>query len=61
MKELKMDLYEDEIFVFTPKGKIINLAKGSTPIDFAYAIHTEVGHKCSGAKVNNIIVPLKPR
>lgn len=59
MKELKMDLYEDEIFVFTPKGKIVKLAKGSTAIDFAYAIHTEVGHKCVGAKVNNAIVPLK--
>lgn len=59
MKELKMDLYEDEIFVFTPKGKIIKLAKGSTPIDFAYAIHTEVGNSCTGAKVNNTIVPLK--
>jgi guanosine-3',5'-bis(diphosphate) 3'-pyrophosphohydrolase len=59
MKELKMDLYEDEIFVFTPKGKIIKLAKGSTPVDFAYAIHTEVGNSCTGAKVNNNIVPLK--
>lgn len=59
MKELKMDLYEDEIFVFTPKGKIIKLAKGSTPVDFAYAIHTEVGNSCTGAKVNNTIVPLK--
>ncbi|MDY6934902.1 MAG: bifunctional (p)ppGpp synthetase/guanosine-3',5'-bis(diphosphate) 3'-pyrophosphohydrolase [Spirochaetota bacterium] len=59
MKELKMDLYDDEIFVFTPKGKIINLAKGSTAIDFAYAIHTEIGNHCIGAKVNNTIVPLR--
>lgn len=59
MKELKMDLYEDEIFVFTPKGKIVKLAKGATPIDFAYAIHTEVGNQCVGAKVNNSLVPLK--
>ena len=61
MKGLKMDLYEDEIFVFTPKGKIIKLAKGATPIDFAYAIHTEVGHHTTGAKVNNKIVPLKAK
>lgn len=59
MKELKMDLYEDEIFVFTPKGKIVKLAKGATPVDFAYAIHTEVGNRCVGAKVNNALVPLK--
>ncbi|MBN1501456.1 MAG: bifunctional (p)ppGpp synthetase/guanosine-3',5'-bis(diphosphate) 3'-pyrophosphohydrolase [Spirochaetes bacterium] len=59
MTELKMDLYEEEIFVFTPKGKIIKLGKGATPIDFAYSIHTEVGHHCSGAKVNNSMVPLR--
>ncbi len=59
IKELKMDLYEDEIFVFTPKGKIIKLAKGSTPVDFAYLIHTEIGNHCIGAKVNNHLVPLK--
>ncbi len=59
MKEVKMDLYEDEIFVFTPKGKIIKLAKGSTAIDFAYAIHTEVGNSCIGVKINNKLVPLK--
>jgi GTP pyrophosphokinase len=59
LKELKMDLYADEIFTFTPKGKIIKLAKGATPVDFAYAIHTEVGHHCIGAKVNKHIVPLK--
>ncbi|MBN2039498.1 MAG: bifunctional (p)ppGpp synthetase/guanosine-3',5'-bis(diphosphate) 3'-pyrophosphohydrolase [Spirochaetes bacterium] len=59
LKELKMDLYTDEIFTFTPRGKIIKLAKGATPVDFAYAIHTEIGHHCIGAKVNNKIVPLK--
>ncbi len=59
MKQLKMDLYQDEIFTFTPKGKIIKLARGSTPIDFAYAIHTDVGNQCVGAKVNNSIAPLK--
>jgi GTP diphosphokinase / guanosine-3',5'-bis(diphosphate) 3'-diphosphatase len=59
LKELKMDLYTDEIFTFTPKGKIVKLAKGATPVDFAYTIHTEVGHHCIGAKVNNHIVTLK--
>ncbi|RJP25449.1 MAG: bifunctional (p)ppGpp synthetase/guanosine-3',5'-bis(diphosphate) 3'-pyrophosphohydrolase [Deltaproteobacteria bacterium] len=61
MKELKMDLYEDEIFVFTPKGKIVKLASGSTPVDFAYAIHSEVGSHCTGARVNNVMVPLRTR
>ncbi len=59
IKELKMDLYEDEIYVFTPKGKIVKLAQGSTPVDFAYAIHSEVGSHCVGAKVNNALVPLR--
>lgn len=59
MKELKMDLYEDEIFVFTPKGKIVKLAKGSTAIDFAYAIHSEIGSHCIGTRVNNTLVPLR--
>jgi len=58
---VKMDLYEDEIFVFTPKGEIIKLPAGSTPVDFAYAIHTEVGNRCSGAKVNNKLIPLRTK
>jgi len=59
MKSLRMDLYENEIFVFTPKGKIIKLPKSATPVDFAYAIHTEIGNTTVGAKVNGAIVSLK--
>ena len=55
---LKADLFEDEVFVFTPKGEVKSLAGGATPLDFAYAVHTDVGHRCVGAKVNGKIVPL---
>ena len=58
MANLKVDLEQDEVFVFTPKGKVISLPKRSTPVDFAYAIHTEVGHTCIGARVNGRLVPL---
>jgi GTP pyrophosphokinase len=58
IKTLKVDLFEDEVFVFTPKGEVKRLAAGSTPLDFAYEIHTDVGHRCVGAKVNGKIVPL---
>lgn len=58
LRSLKTDLDPKEVFVFTPKGKAMSLRFGSTPVDFAYAIHTEVGHHCVGAKVNGSIVPL---
>ncbi len=58
MEALKVDLFDSEVFVFTPKGEVISLRAGSTPLDFAYAIHTQVGHHCVGAKVNGVIVPL---
>ncbi|HSO98533.1 MAG TPA: bifunctional (p)ppGpp synthetase/guanosine-3',5'-bis(diphosphate) 3'-pyrophosphohydrolase, partial [Solirubrobacteraceae bacterium] len=58
MDTLKVDLFEDEVFVFTPKGEVKSLAGGATPLDFAYEIHTDVGHRCVGAKVNGKMVPL---
>ena len=58
MESLKTDLFDSEVFVFTPKGEVLSLKARSTPLDFAYAIHTEVGNHCVGAKVNGVIVPL---
>ncbi|HUF15915.1 MAG TPA: bifunctional (p)ppGpp synthetase/guanosine-3',5'-bis(diphosphate) 3'-pyrophosphohydrolase [Acidimicrobiia bacterium] len=61
LANLKMDLYLDEVFVLTPGGDVKELPKSATPVDFAYAVHTEVGHRCVGAKVNGRLVPLSTR
>ncbi|MDA8145018.1 MAG: bifunctional (p)ppGpp synthetase/guanosine-3',5'-bis(diphosphate) 3'-pyrophosphohydrolase [Thermaerobacter sp.] len=61
MDNLKVDLFDDEVFVFTPKGDVVDLPADSTPLDFAYRIHTDVGHHCVGAKCNGKIVPLEYR
>ncbi|MCW2957933.1 MAG: bifunctional (p)ppGpp synthetase/guanosine-3,5-bis(diphosphate) 3-pyrophosphohydrolase, partial [Solirubrobacterales bacterium] len=58
MENLKVDLFDEEVFVFTPKGEVKSLAAGATPLDFAYEVHTEIGHRCVGARVNGKIVPL---
>lgn len=61
MDQFKMDLYEDEVFVFTPKGDLFKLPKGATILDFAYAIHTNVGNRCIGARINNRNVPVRQK
>jgi GTP pyrophosphokinase len=61
LSTLKVDLYPEEVYTFTPKGRVLALPRGATPVDFAYAVHTQVGHSCVGAKVNGQIVPLRHR
>ncbi|OFW54857.1 MAG: GTP pyrophosphokinase [Actinobacteria bacterium RBG_16_70_17] len=61
LANLKLDLYQDEVFVLTPKGEVKSLPRGATPVDLAYAVHTEVGHRCNGARVNGRLVPLSTR
>ena len=61
LASLKLDLYRDEVFVLTPKGDVMVLPAGATPVDFAYRVHTDVGHRCVGAKVNNRLVPLSTK
>ncbi|MBW2057308.1 MAG: bifunctional (p)ppGpp synthetase/guanosine-3',5'-bis(diphosphate) 3'-pyrophosphohydrolase [Deltaproteobacteria bacterium] len=58
LETIKVDLYPNDVYVFTPKGEVKEFPRGATPVDFAYSIHTDVGHQCIGAKVNNRIVPL---
>ena len=59
LSTLKIDLYPEEVYTFTPKGKVVTLPRDSTPIDFAYTVHTEVGHQCVGARVNGRMVPIR--
>ncbi len=61
VQSVRLDLFHNEVFVFTPKGDVIDLPAGSTPVDFAYRIHTDVGHRCVGAKVNGRLVPLSQK
>jgi guanosine-3',5'-bis(diphosphate) 3'-pyrophosphohydrolase len=61
IQNLKVDLYPEEVYIFTPKGQVKAFPRGATPIDFAYAIHTDIGHQCVGARVNGKMVPLRTR
>ncbi len=61
IQNLKIDLYPEEVYTFTPRGEVKSLPKGATPLDFAYAIHTDVGHRCVGARINGKMVPLRQR
>src|ERR1700739_1196785 len=59
LSTLRIDLVQGEVYAFTPKGRVLELPRGATPVDFAYAVHTEVGHQCVGAKVNGQMVSLR--
>src|SRR5256714_13886850 len=59
LEHVKVDLFPDEVYVFTPKGKILSLPRGATTVDFAYAVHTDIGNRCVAAKVNGELVPLR--
>jgi GTP pyrophosphokinase len=61
MQNLRIELYPEEVYIFTPKGQVKSLVRGSTPVDFAYAVHTDIGHQCVGARVNGRMVPLRTR
>ncbi len=61
LQNLKIELYPEEVYIFTPKGEVKSLPRDATPVDFAYAIHTDVGHQCVGARVNGKMVPLRAR
>ena len=61
IQNLKVDLYPEEVYIFTPKGQVKAFPRGATPVDFAYAIHTDIGHQCVGSRVNGKMVPLRTR
>ncbi|MCQ8210447.1 TGS domain-containing protein, partial [Cutibacterium acnes subsp. acnes] len=61
LEAVKLEMYADQVFCFTPKGEVVKLPRGATPIDFAYAIHTRIGNSCVGAKIDGMRVPLWTR
>ena len=61
LRNLKIDLYPEEVYIFTPKGEVKSLPRGATPVDFAYSVHTDLGHQCVGARINGRMVPLRTR
>lgn len=61
LEHVKVDLFPNEVYIFTPKGKILTLPRGATPIDFAYTVHTDIGNRCVAARVNNVLVPLRTK
>jgi GTP diphosphokinase / guanosine-3',5'-bis(diphosphate) 3'-diphosphatase len=61
MQNLRIELYPDDVYIFTPKGEVKALPRGATPVDFAYSVHTDVGHQCTGARVNGRMIPLRTR